>query len=702
MPKHMEETKKWELFIQTIAGSRDIRVVIVNTQEIRFSVDNQNVLSGLNHALSDPVALRRSLNHALPRHGDSEEAALSSNVLRNMIEEQGPGILGRIISQDFLTSHGIDIAQFTQGANGISEINVGKLNKLKLKQLILNVEFLQSALSDEARIAHILINNSAAIERENAQGDSSPFASSILWLRSEEDGAHTIVFNYGLLMQAMQQDHGFGGDEFAPVIALVEENQDEASQIYSLNRDAILSNIHNAIQTDVIFREEGTDLFQPIMFHPNEVKVKSDKPILFHILIDTSGSMSDGFDKYKRNIGEIIKRVTDKTEKWKIVISAFENSINTRMFESSKPADIINMNYFIKDLTASGGTNLNGALGDSIEAIATRTDAYENAVLLLFTDGQDTQRTYTQDEIIARASLARANDSQFSMFSMGFGSSYDAAFFKLISTKCGFTHMALDNFEQIEQFYQYIDTLDNSKYIYEIISEAEKHIEQCAANDVAIGSHLISKTAKIGYGGIIHEIGVDHPGTINGLNVVDVVGDGNCLFYAIVRQLEGTQHGHLTHVELRALAATQVAGNIELYYAGSAERQAEILRDVPEMFNKGAFADHVIIQAVADALRININIHDENGRINTITREGENYSDLGVNILYHNIHYLSLEEPMPALVPAQTNEVELQSQVANEGQVVHANPWHNILPEGLTPEGLTALVAGAIAYCTIS
>ncbi len=701
MPKNMKPKDKWNIFIQTITGSKSIQVTDVNEQEIRFTA-NHDSLNRLNQILSNPNELRTSLIHALPTHGGNH--VLPTSILQNINEFntlQGGALLNRLISGEFLSAHGVNPNQFINSMPGISQFNIGPLKPFQLQQLFVDIKYIQSALSDNDRIADILINGAAPIDHEDDQHNISDFAQSILWLTSSPDNTHSVVFNHGLMMQNMQDEYDFGDGAFFPVVAAVEPSEDNQQQTFSIKRKPLLKNIHDALQTNVIFKQEEDDDLQPILFHQHEkTMAKSEEPILIHILIDISGSMREVFINYMINIRGIIKSITESIDHCEIVITTFESNISsTRFIDASNNYQAID--DFVSTLELGSSTNLNGALGNSIMEIVNDSRPHQNPVLLLFTDGEDTEKVYTNDQLVEKASNAMQSNAQFAMFSMGFGPGYDAAFFKLISEQCGFTHMHLDNVQDIEEhFQQYINGLGHNRLIYEFISGLEHHYEQCTANDVAISSKLIKKGGHVKYDGALHEVDIDYPDIIDGLTVRDVVGDGNCLFHAVVRQIHntGAWYAGFTHDELRDLAAGHVVEHMDLYYSPEELALRQTSADVTKMFNNAEFADNILIQALADRLEVNIDIHHVDGHIVHVTREGQNYENT-LHLLFHNIHYFSLENTeVPAINPSHREELNTSS----------VGSYHSIMPNGsdyddnIYDDGLAHPTLKFIEFCHIS
>jgi ankyrin repeat protein len=144
--------------------------------------------------------------------------------------------------------------------------------------------------------------------------------------------------------------------------------------------------------------------------------------------------------------------------------------------------------------------------------------------------------------------------------------------------------------------------------------------------------------------------------TSSGYEIENVAGDGNCLFHAVARQL-----GDLTYQELRALAVNYILEHLEEFHGFMAE---DISVYIETMSKEGTWADNLIIQALANALGININIfRADDGTINRITPTNAESLNDPILLLFTGNHYLAV------LRPTQTqNEIE---PVQNLEEVVY-------------------------------
>lgn len=138
-----------------------------------------------------------------------------------------------------------------------------------------------------------------------------------------------------------------------------------------------------------------------------------------------------------------------------------------------------------------------------------------------------------------------------------------------------------------------------------------------------------------------------------GFIIQDVLGDGNCFFRAIASALGIDQNQHMA---LRATAIEQIINNPDLY------RQwvGDINHYVDNVIDHGAWVDDTtIIQALADAREININITPLYG-INNILINAANGNGLQtIRLIYTGNHY-------QAVLPSQDLEVGRKRLVDEE------------------------------------
>lgn len=146
--------------------------------------------------------------------------------------------------------------------------------------------------------------------------------------------------------------------------------------------------------------------------------------------------------------------------------------------------------------------------------------------------------------------------------------------------------------------------------------------------------------------------------TSSGYEIENVAGDGNCLFHAVARQL-----GDLTHQELRSLAVNYIIEHPRDFDEFMVEN---ISSYIDSMSKEGTWADNLVIQALANALGININIfRADDGTINRIVPTGTEVLDTSaILLLYTGNHYLAVLRPMQ--VQNQINPIQSLEEVAHE------------------------------------
>ncbi len=189
--------------------------------------------------------------------------------------------------------------------------------------------------------------------------------------------------------------------------------------------------------------------------------------------------------------------------------------------------------------------------------------------------------------------------------------------------------------------------------------------------------------------------------TASGYEIENVAGDGNCLFHAVARQL-----GDLTYQELRALAVNYILEHLEEFHGFMAE---DISVYIENMSREGTWADNLVIQALANALGININIfRADDGTINRITPTNAESLNNPILLLFTGNHYLAV------LRPIQTqNEVDEPIQIleevvcqANENITVKSEQEEIVLDIFDNNNTETNLLLGILeileSYCIIS
>ena len=138
-----------------------------------------------------------------------------------------------------------------------------------------------------------------------------------------------------------------------------------------------------------------------------------------------------------------------------------------------------------------------------------------------------------------------------------------------------------------------------------------------------------------------------------GRRPVNIIGDGNCFFRSISHQLYGTED---RHPQIRALAIQHLINYPEHFVEYNTHQSW--LQYLQSMSRLGTWADHIIIQAVANANNLRINITEsepnfsESTAISSIYAESEthrrNLRDIYVGHL-EELHYVSTTPIRPTI-----------------------------------------------------
>lgn len=134
-----------------------------------------------------------------------------------------------------------------------------------------------------------------------------------------------------------------------------------------------------------------------------------------------------------------------------------------------------------------------------------------------------------------------------------------------------------------------------------------------------------------------------------GLKIHDVRGDGNCFFHAVADQLTKTIYKALTHLDLREYAIRYIQQHqedFEPFFANDTIVEGFVylsFEDYLEQMKKpNHFAEGLVIQALACALNIKINIFDKEGHLKASLTPPTTQPKLEINLLHRGMHYLSL------------------------------------------------------------
>ncbi|GAB1598743.1 inter-alpha-trypsin inhibitor heavy chain H4-like [Argonauta hians] len=183
------------------------------------------------------------------------------------------------------------------------------------------------------------------------------------------------------------------------------------------------------------------------------------KHIIF--MLDVSGSMTGRkIEQLKQAMENILDRLDPELDKF--LIGTFSSEVSW-MQKNFLPATNLNKKLgktFTQKLVASGGTNINAALLESIEKHKTWLSPSKKSIIIFLTDGQATSGVSNPYDIKKNVKESNKN---ISLFALGFGDNSDNKFLREISSENGgFSrkiYVDSDSRLQIENLYKEISNI---------------------------------------------------------------------------------------------------------------------------------------------------------------------------------------------------------------------------------------------------
>ena len=158
------------------------------------------------------------------------------------------------------------------------------------------------------------------------------------------------------------------------------------------------------------------------------------------------------------------------------------------------------------------------------------------------------------------------------------------------------------------------------------------------------------------------------------LTPLDVGGGGDCFFKSVSHELYGNSNNH---AEIRALGVKYLKDNPERFIesiVGTSWSQY-----LTNMSLQGTWANHIIIQAVADAMNLNIHIieSDSNFREVTVVEPANATTNIRTIYIGHigQMHHVST---CPIAHQQRSNDIDIEETVSNDSEKnKDANRNHN-------------------------
>jgi uncharacterized protein with von Willebrand factor type A (vWA) domain len=224
--------------------------------------------------------------------------------------------------------------------------------------------------------------------------------------------------------------------------------------------------------------------------------------------------MMDMFDEYKDKIITILQNIVTEVKEWEIIIVPFDDKRYQKGFYSQAHS-FTDLYSFVKGIVNGGGTDLNGAYFDTLSDAKSRFAKNPNVFFIGFTDGTDTSKIKSADEVVSKAIDARKANDQFMMFTFEFGKSCDSKFFETMANKGGFHHCKLGELKDFEVLNSHIGSVRKQKAVFHFMKEmTEEFFMQCVQGEVQIGKIPVSRNVVINHAGQRYEIHFTQPSQV--------------------------------------------------------------------------------------------------------------------------------------------------------------------------------------------
>lgn len=517
MPLHLTPEEKWGLFLKTLIKNNqnsEINVTEVNDKEVTFTA-NEHTIKYLRNLLSEPELLKQKVVHAInntkkestsdttstlsihdetivPEYYNIPPIDLLNALLDPEYVEDGIGLIANSALQQFQ----YDDLTLTAKLHIEGTKNLVKRDTAKY-------EMLMNSLPDIKKAVQILQKNVEPINQELPEPTdlSSIFKVTI----NQPPTSADITYNHGLLLQMLQAEEKLSTPEKPPVIALPDV---EKTIEWTLSKEVVVQYLAPIFNNIIFSQESEGNNIRPIMFSP---KKAIEQPHSLHALFDTSNSMKDGFEDYLNKYLDVLSKFVKKVSDWEITIVQFNNNINSQTF-NSKDHNLSNITDYVNTFQPSGTTNLHGALYQSLEHYKNFSQDKLPSTLVVFTDGKhvptDKESPDTSIEQVIKVAQKAGENSNFALYSMGLGKEYNREFFTKIASDGGFTHINLNNTNDISQLTGYMEGCSNTRTLLEFINDTVKSTERIPQDgDIHVANNSIPPVGSVNFNGETYSIG---------------------------------------------------------------------------------------------------------------------------------------------------------------------------------------------------
>lgn len=516
--QYFTETAKWQAFLEATLHQKGIKVTKVTETDVVFEA-SRDIAKEVFEKLHDAGLLKAQVLHAIKtaKEADSKAAISEYEEINKILNLNGLDTLQKLLEPSLLKTVFGDLKKQQIKVN---DDNIAKVmtftyeatNHNKASSFVSGIETLNFMLGDKTQSVSIMEGKAPKFDKEteDAECEVSEFGKSLFKYTLSGKTA-SVTFNYGHLHAALQEDLHLG------IPILVSENTDTKST-WSINKQSTLTHF-GEIYNGLVFKDED-GAYRPIAFYPETKEFhaksegKQEKPELvkqsspnfnFVFLVDHSSSLEDSYfgdnphkwSKYITTIKKSLEKITKlPSQNLHVDLVLFNHELKQHSFDGQL---VKNLPLTLDKLKADGKTDLYGAIQRGIDTMKqyAQTHANTHNILILFTDGEDTQKALSEDEVLNAVQLARKNDLQFQMYTVGLGNEYCKDFFDKI-IKSGVTHIDARQVPDMSQLDMFIDTMSKEQLLFKFILESVTEYLQVAKGDIKVSQHLLSqKSIKV-------------------------------------------------------------------------------------------------------------------------------------------------------------------------------------------------------------
>ena len=488
MPKHFKDQEsKWEFFLNAILKEGKVEVLSLKGKNlvIKSDLDGFNELRAV---LSLPDILRSKVPHLNEKvKKDTVRKSYLDAKVEELTQLEGKELIARLLDGEAISLFNrlFENASNDNTKNLISTFK-HTISSFNLKTAEVNL--LTSTISQysDLKIARTVLGlDSEKVDDNGIDPKTTTIDTSEIFSSNVLNGNTVVKFNYGLLVKRlyeMLREKNLINIVEKPIFS---STQDQAIYELSINTDDLLQYLYSSFNSGVIFKNEGLEKLIPMLFAPTQKNTDSIEEGHIHLILDVSGSMSTVSNEYKAKVKNLIK-IIEKNIKT-LTLTTFNNKITSYSYKLDNFNDRTSLHKKIENLYIGDDTNLYGALKNALEAQI----ANPNSLTILITDGHDTQKSISLDEV---TKLSSQVSSHAELLLLGFGR-YDETLFKNIAQNTGFIHHYLDSLQEITEMEQYISQVGDKRVAYEFLQESVKvFIERVPEGSISISDHLIDRT----------------------------------------------------------------------------------------------------------------------------------------------------------------------------------------------------------------